>query len=267
MRSVRFGLLIFMLFPCVLGWAQESDTSQQPRASYPAVKDPQAVSVINQALSVAGGTPALRAITDYMATGEMTLHSNADITASVHLKMLRPDQLRIDVALPDGERSQIYSNGKSVEKFEDGAISTTRTREPMLSGTLPLPYLHLLTGLISKQFSLTYKGIVNVDGQSCHDIRIQFVLPNGVDRYGLSTAFHTREFFIDTSTFLVVMSQDVLLPKGIPRQIRYSNYKLLNGISVPFSIEEKLLNQPGWTIQLSDVSFNNGLQDSDFALR
>jgi hypothetical protein len=75
--------------------------------------------------------------------------------------------------------------------------------------------------------------------------------------------YRTIDFFIDASTFQVVMSQDVL-PKGIPHQIRYSDFRTVNGLLVPFSISEEIAGQQDCLIQLSQVALNTGLADALF---
>jgi hypothetical protein len=59
--------------------------------------------------------------------------------------------------------------------------------------------------------------------------------------------------------------QDVV-PNHEIRQIRYSNYKSIGGILVPFSINEQLDGQATWAIEIGQIVFNTGLQDSDFQL-
>jgi hypothetical protein len=129
---------------------------------------------------------------------------------------------------------------------------------------LILPYLPLIPGLNSTYVSISYRGIAQIDGQTVHDIQLQRILPI-VNANQHFAAYLTTELFIDSSTFQVVMMQDFLAQHGV-RQVRYSDYRPVNGVLVPFSISEQIEGQPTWQIQLSQINFNAGILDSDFQL-
>ena len=134
---------------------------------------------------------------------------------------------------------------------------------PLFPSSIAFPYHQLTVALASPTFSISYKGIVQVDGHSVHDIEVQRVSAGGVDPM---SQYHAREFFIDATTFQIVMTQD-LVPKNVTHQIHYSNYTAVSGVLVPFAITEDLDGQATWTIQLSQMTFNAGLQDTAFVLQ
>jgi hypothetical protein len=107
--------------------------------------------------------------------------------------------------------------------------------------------------------------LVDVDGHPAHDVQVQHVLGVAYGQNREMTAYITVDFFIDSSTFQIVMMQDVLTNHRV-RQIRYSNFTLVNGVSVPFSISTNINGQNIWLIALGGINFNSGLQDSDFQL-
>jgi hypothetical protein len=108
-------------------------------------------------------------------------------------------------------------------------------------------------------------GTVLVDGSLAYDIEVQRAVPVANDPNSLVGKFLTFHYFIDVATSHVVMMQDVIL-KGLPRQIRYADFRPTNGLLVPFSISETIQGQTIRQIQLNQVTFNSGLQDSDFQL-
>ena len=75
MRLVRCGLLLCYFVLSVSVWARQTQQVSTPSA---ASRDPQAVTVLNQALSVAGGAAAITAIADYTGTGNITYPSEQD---------------------------------------------------------------------------------------------------------------------------------------------------------------------------------------------
>jgi hypothetical protein len=85
MRFTRFSLLLCFL---ILNVSVRSQQTQPLSTPPPAPKDPQAVSVLNQALTVAGGAAAIRAIADYTATGNITYHWNPEVQGVVTVRGL-----------------------------------------------------------------------------------------------------------------------------------------------------------------------------------
>jgi hypothetical protein len=62
------------------------------------------------------------------------------------------------------------------------------------------------------------------------------------------------------------MTQDAF-PKHVIHQLRYSDYRSVKSVLVPFSIAEFMGGQQIWAIHLDQISFNSGLQDSSFDLQ
>jgi hypothetical protein len=272
MRVLRLLPFVFaFLLPSVL-FAQVQSNATAAAAT----QDPQAVSVFNQALSAAGGAPALKAVADYTGSGNITYHWNPDVQGTVKIEGLGSIDVRLDATLTTGVRSWGIANGATTLKKEDGTITQLAAtnpnvpssdafpyQTPLFPSSLAFPYRQLTTVLANPSFSISYKGTTQVDGHSVHDIQVQRVSAANIDPM---SSYHAREFFIDTSTFQIVMTQD-FLPKNVVHQIYYANYTTISGVLVPLTLNEELGGQPTWTIQLSQMTFNSGLQDSAFALQ
>jgi outer membrane lipoprotein-sorting protein len=262
MRSARFGLPLCILLLNIPLWGQQT---QPMTAQSPVTKDAQAVSIVSQVLGVAGGKAAITAVADYTGTGTITYHAANDVQGTVTVRGSGLGNIRIDAALPTGIRSEAISDGDGqiIMKTEDGGVTPLHGQAPMSPSRLVLPYLLLAPAVNSPGFSLSYKGLVNVDGLSAHDVQVVRILPGLSDPTGLIREYSTIDFFIDPSTLQLLMMQDVVL-RHLVRQVRYSDYRLANGVLVPFSISEQRAGQPTWQMQLSQIAFNTGLQDSDF---
>jgi hypothetical protein len=232
-----------------------------------ATKDPQAVSILKQALGAAGGTTAILALADYKATGTVTYHENQDLTGSVTLRGLGFTEFREDASLPSGIRSFSIHNGLATTKSEAGGIRhhTFRYQLPLMESSILVPCWQLAAAVGDPLFGLSYKGTTTVDGYTVHDIRIQLMPPGPPDANGVIAEYFGADFFVDTTTFQVRMTQDVVIDH-FPRKVRFSNYKTVNGVLVPFSIDEEVNGQRTQTIQLEQSGFNTGLQGSDFEL-
>jgi hypothetical protein len=274
MRSGRFGLLLSFLFLNGLAWARQTQTpvpqptppqqTQPVTAPSPASQDPQAVSVVDQALRVAGGIAAINAVNDYTATGNITYHLPQDTQGTVTIRGGGLDQLRIDANLASGVRSEATFQGELRLKSEDGTVTRISSQIPLAPPRLVLPYLFLAPVLHSPCYRMYYKGVVTLDSKTAHHIQVQLVIPGNADPNPISE-YLTMEYFIDISTYQVLMMQDVA-PKHLVRQVRYADYITADGLLVPLSISEQINAQETWLVHLDHISFNSGLRDPDFQL-
>jgi hypothetical protein len=266
MRFERFSLLAF-LFVSALAWAQQPGTSQQATTLTPAPKDPRAVSVLSQALAVAGGTTALAAVMDYTATGTVTYPASQSpaITGTITISGRGLNQYRLDEVLPAGADSQIISGGGIAVKTQAGAVLQVPFPAPVMAGATTLPCLHVAALSSDSNVMLVYKGIVSQGGMSLHDILAVRVFPAQPDPPGPFLELGNAELFIDASTFQLVTAQDTLRG-GAVRSIQYSNYRVVSGVAVPFVVTEQINSGVTRQIQLNQISFNTGVQISAFDL-
>jgi len=273
MRSARFGLILSVLFLNIPVWAQQTQTGITPppdqaaTTPLPAPKDPQAITIIGQAVAAAGGIPAVMTVTDYTASGAVTYHENQDVQGTVTVRGLGLGDFRQDATLPTGVRSFAIGNGQAAIKNEDGTIRQLafRYQPSLMRSSVFIPCWQLAAALNDPMFSLTYKGTAQMDGNAVYDIRVQLMPPGPPDPNGVIAEYFGADFFIDTATFQVRMTQDVVI-RHFARKIRYSNYKSIDGVLVPFSIEEEINGRPSQSIQLNEIAFNGGLQESAFDL-
>jgi hypothetical protein len=276
MRLAR--TLVFLVFAFSPGFLLLAQQTQSSATTAPVTsQDPQAVSVLNQALTVGGGITAIKALADYTGSGNITYHWDQDVQGNVTAQGLGFDDFRLDANLPSGRRSWTIHNGQTALRAENGNISKFPPdglvpssdafpyQTPLFPSSLVFPYQQLVAILNSPQFSIFYRGITQLDGRSAHDVQVQLALaPGQVD--DPMSEYHTKDLFIDTSTFQLLMTQDSV-PKHVIHQVLYSAYTAVNGVLVPFSISEELEGQHTWDIQLTQIHFNSGLQDSGFVLQ
>jgi hypothetical protein len=266
MRSSRFGLLLSFLILYIPAWAQQTQTATPPSVT----NDPQAVSVLNQALAVAGGISAISAVSDYVGTGTITYYLPKSDVGGVTVRANWLDQLRIDSTLSGGLRSEIVNPGSTSSKRDSGVVIVIPGDTPMSPGRILLPHLLLAqaasvpAGSTFPGYEISYKGNVQIESHLVQDIQIQFVLPGFSESNYQFAKCHTIDVFIDT-VGLPIMTQEEL-PGSVVRQIRYANYRPVNGILVPFSVSETISGVQIWLIQLDKINFNTGLLDSDFQL-
>ena len=271
MRYARFGLLCLLL-GVVPAWSKQPPPQQTQAATpSPAPKDTQAVSVVTQALTAAGGIPAITAIKDYAATGTITYHWSPEVQGIVTVRGLGLGEFRLDATLPTGLRSSAVTGGMTSVKSADENVLHVLTIAPLSPASIVFPYSLLAGGVTESWLSLTYKGVVQIDGRSAHVVRFQPFLGQQVDPQNLLGELQATDIFIDASTFQIIMTQDTIrnvknTSGGHIHQLRFSDYQSASGVFIPFSINETVGGQPTWELHVNQISFNTGLQDSSFKL-
>jgi len=125
--SRPLAFLYFLLVCLASVNAQEVPGSTAP-AAIP--RDPQAVSVLTQALSAArGSSSSISAIQDYTAVGTITVMApSGQLQGSVTITALGPSEFRMDMSVPAGTRSVAVHNGILSTKTEDGTVTSLDPR-------------------------------------------------------------------------------------------------------------------------------------------
>jgi hypothetical protein len=90
------------------------------------------------------------------------------------------------------------------------------------------------------------------------------------DPTGTQGVREERDFFFDPDTSLVTAVSDQFHfgntpDEGIAHEVLYSDYQLKNGIMTPLTITGTVRGVTSFRIKLSQVTFNSGLGDPDFA--
>jgi hypothetical protein len=260
MRPSAFLCLLVLVCPLRLA-------AQQP------TRDAQALLILAQSLTAAGGAQALATAKDFTATGTITYNwAGERVQGSVTFRGLGLDDFRLDAVLPGGTRSWAVSNLVGALKETDGTVTSIPLHNAVNLGGLTFPYFAMLAALADTTTSVTYVGQVQLNGAQAYQVRVARSF--GLHGRGAATVeqLTTRDFFIDAGTYLPVEIQDTTHPirgssEGYRHEIDYSAYQTVNGLRVPFSVAEKVAGQTIWTARISSISFNTGLAESDFQLQ
>jgi hypothetical protein len=273
MRFTKFGFSLFLSLLGVALWGQTATTTG-------ATQDPKAISILTQALTVAGGAQAINSVSDYTATGNITYYTGDPINGTVTLAGLGLLSFRLDATLPSGVRSWAVQNGVITNKSETGAVSSTATpkvvpsseavtyRSPLFPNAIAFPTRPLLnlTTVGNQRYGLFYQGEVQVDGETVYDVQIQVMLPPSSSSQSSAAPLRTRDLLIDASTFQIVRVIEEYVPH-VRHEYRYSDYQAVKSVLFPFAIAEYIGGQAVSSIQLNSVALNQGLQTSSFALQ
>jgi hypothetical protein len=234
-------------------------------------RDPEALGIVAKALKAAGGATALSTIHDITASGIITYYwAGEEVKGSVTVKGRGISQFRLDASLPDGVRSWAVSNGTGFVKETDGTVRQIPGHNTLNFGNLTFPLSFIATVAQDPSFSVNYIGLEAKDESSVYHIRTQKIFSSRTDPSGILTKLTIRDFYIDSVSFQLVSTSDMVHPTDAstvdyPREMQFSNYRAVNGVLVPFTVAEVATGQRTYLIQLDQVTFNSGLQDPDFA--
>lgn len=266
MRIKRLGPLFAV---SALLFIAPIQAQQSPSSSAP-TRDPQAVTILTQCLQAAGGTQTIAAIQDFTGAGTITFNwANENVSGSVTVKGRGTGQFRLDADLANGKLSWAVNKGDGFYNELDGSTRHIFYSNAVNFGSLTLPYIYIAASLSDPSTSISYVGVNLQESQKAYDVRIQKLFPTNQDPTGILSKLTRKDFFIDTQTFQVLRISDMVHPEkvatiDIPHEMQFSQYQTVNGVVVPFSIAEITDGQHTYTIQLNRLTFNSGLQDSDF---
>jgi outer membrane lipoprotein-sorting protein len=244
--------------------------NQQPPNAPPVIqRDPEALNIVNLALSAAGGAQAVASVQDFTATGTITYYWAKQEVGNVTLKGRGNGQFRMDAFLPEGLQTILVSNGTGSVLHANGETETIQSHNAINLGSLTFPFAYLLTVAQDSTISATYVGLETVGGRQVQHLHTQKVFPNQNNLTTLWSRLTTRDFYFDAASFQLVMTRDLFHPANrstvdYVHEIQFADFRNMNGVLVPFSIEEFVMGQHRSSIQLDKIGFNSSLTDSDF---
>ncbi len=246
---------------------------EQPVATNTAVRDPQAIALLQEALSSAGTTGAA-GIQDFTETGNITYYwAGEEVSGSVTLRGLGVSNFRFDAVVSgdSGTRSWAVTDGQGTTKDSSGAATLIPLWNGTNLGQLTIPHLAIAAALNDTTVSVTLVGQATVNGQAATDIRVQKTFSQKDDPSGELTKWSIRDYLLDPVTHAVVEMQDTIYANDSTsrtyfHELIFSNFQVQDGVAIPYSITEKVIGQQTWTIQISSTSFNIGLTADIFTL-
>ncbi len=244
-----------------------------PGVSQAQTSDAQAVAILQQSLIAAAGTRGLANIQDFTASGTITYFwAGQQVQGTATVRGRGSDQFRLDASVPQGTRSHAVSHGLGALKEVSGKISQIPYHNTVNVGILSFPYPTIAAALNDPLTLVSYVGLVTIVGRQANQIRLQRRFPTVTDPKGMLSKLTVTDYFVDAQTSLIVKSTDMTHPvetagRSYRRDIELQNYTNIGGVNVPTLVREKITGQTIWELRLSNVSFNTGLTDLDFALQ
>jgi len=263
----RLGLL----FPFLCLFLPVSIQAQQPTPTAPAPRDAQAVLVLQRSLAALTGTAQVNAVT---LTGTATRIAGSDNeSGTVMLKATAIGQGRVDLNLSSGQRSEVTDKSQAAPTGSwsgpDGTWHTVAGHNLFSDPTWFFPAF-----LMSRVLSTSTYVVLPVDAEVTDGIAVKhFAVYEQAEQADpsatLTESLSRTDIYIDSSTFLPIAISFNTHPDNnalvnIPTEIKFSNYQNVQGVSVPYHIQEYVQNGLALDMTVASVQVNSGFSATDF---
>jgi hypothetical protein len=264
MASRKALLLIAILIaisPCLLFSQQQAKKTPE--------RDRQSINILMRAVLASGGPQAVAAVRDITQTGEITFHWTKDVKGPITIRSLGSNHFRMEADLPQNKRSWVIRNGTGFRIEGERHVPMTDGGAVNLEN-LTYPIAHVAAALGESAIDISFEGIEKRNGRSIYRLRVKGQLGLASDSSSDAKPI-VKDLLIDALTFDIMSVED--RPSATKadrshdtpsRAIEYGDFRLVNGVRIPFSISTRLMGQKTLSIALTEVTFNSNLSDEDF---
>ncbi len=247
--------------PLILLLALVSSAQNLPKS------DPRAISLASQSLV---------ALTHAFAIGDVRLTANVTWTAGSEpeagtgvLLAKGTSESRIDLALSGGgKRTEVRNSfngpaGKWVNP--DGKSGTYAFHNCLTDAAWFFPALSSLSKVSDRRFMFSYIGEETWNESPAKHLRVYQVQKGLKEAQRLSA----MDFYVDPASSLPLgvafkTHPDKDMNSEISTEIRFGDYKLVDGVEVPFHIQRFQNGALLMDVTVDEVSFNSGLSEDTF---
>lgn len=233
----------------------------------------QALSLLQQSLAALVGNTTLSDIT---LTGSVRrIAGSDDETGTGVLAALVAGASRVDLSFPSGTRSEL-TNFLAADAFgfragPDGVSHAIALHNLLTGPSWFFPAFHLSRVSGSSDYVFSYVGPEVHNGQAVQHVSVWQKASALSDPPDVSFAHLTQvDFFLDpTSLFPVAISFNTHPEENalvdVPIEVRFSNYRVVNGVQIPFQIQKFLNNGLVLDFEVQTATPNSGLSSATFA--
>ena len=226
-----------------------------------------------------GGTT----IGDVVLSGTVRhIAGSTDEAGRAELKALATGEASIDLSLDSGPTHEVYAKGQRSPIGEwsgpDRKPHAIAYHNLLVDPAWFCPALVLQRANATPAELVTGFGNVTLSGRSVQHLRVSHKLVSGqatvrmpkdvVDTMEKATQI---DLYLDPTTLLPVEMAFQLHPdnnvrQDVPIRVRYSDYRTVNGVQVPFRIQKFINNTLFLDLRLENATFNSGLAPNSFVV-
>jgi len=226
-------------------------------------RDVQAITQLTQAVTALGILP-----TDAVSTGTVTISAGgSEVQGAYRLLARGTTQTAEHFVVGNVDKQIIASNYQAIQRDGDSVVAKSlELATTALSFDFPLTYLNAV--LTDTDYNVQSLGQETVNGRVTNRLRIWKNFSD-ISQGQRFASLSGRIVWLDAQTFLPVKASWIRrgATGAVPStrvDVFLNDYRAVNGVVVPFSVQQSLNGTPWATLTIQSVSFNNGLTDSDF---
>lgn len=260
--GMKFSSVVMLLIAFVLSLAPMA-LGQAP--------DPQAVQIVERAISSAGGRPAWMAMNDFRASGTFSLYSGGEVVDSGNatLSGMGLKRFRLTAMLNHETRAWLWKDGSGALSAGNTPSSAIGRHNLTTLEGITSPIQKLLALLDSPSRSIQLMEPALIGGRQTYRLRLVRTAADRKEAVLLGRPSFTIDFFIDQQTLLVIAIEDTIYPNAstigaFQHRVTYGDFRSVAGLQVPFSVKEEIAGQPTWGLQIQSFTTNVGLAASEF---
>jgi hypothetical protein len=265
--SISYLALAILLAICTVQ-AQQTTTTASPNPAASLVSLAQA--------ALTGGVP----VSDVVLTGTANLPKGKEVVnGTVTLKLKGTHYARLDIASGSDSRSEVRSDVLGEWIGGDGEPHRMASQNSLGPAAWFSP-LAVISAMTEPNVIITYIGKETRTGINVEHLQYRRTFPKGPTRLSPEvekrlpdlSKFSKVDVFLRADSYVPVAIEFNLHPdndsrRNVPAEVRYADYRLVNGVRVPFRVQRLVLNQLDMDLSLESASINSGVSDSDFSLR
>jgi len=223
-----------------------------------AVQAQTADEIINKHLAARGGKDKIKAVQSARMTGKLVM-TGQGMEAPITMELARPNKMRMEFTIQGMTGIQAY-DGKSgwsvmpfMGKTEPEAMSADDIKQAEDQADLD----GMLVDYKEKGHQVEYVGKEDVEGTPAHKLKV--TKKNG----------DVVNVYIDAESYMNIKEAGKVKVRGqeIEGQTTFGDFKTVDGLVFPFSIEQKAQGGPGgMVISISKIEINPALEASRFAM-
>jgi outer membrane lipoprotein-sorting protein len=222
-----------------------------------AVQAQTADEIINKHLQARGGKDKIKAVQAERMTGKMVMGQGME--APVVMELARPNKMRMEFTIQGMTGVQAFDGkgGWSVMPFMGKTEPEAMSAEDIRQAEDQADMDGLLVDYKEKGHQVEYVGKEDVEGTPAHKLKV--TKKNG----------DVVNVYIDAESYMDIKESGKVKVRGqeIEGQTTFGDFKTVDGLVFPFSIEQKPQGAPaGMVITISKVEVNPTMDASRFAM-
>jgi hypothetical protein len=244
-------------------------------AQQPAAANTQAAAFLQRAFAALSGGQSLSDVT--LSGAARRIAGADDETGTGVFKAISSGASRVELSLPSGKWSEILSTSPTQPSGSwtgpDGLSHEMAFHNLLAGSSWFFPTFPIVQGLSASGYIATYVGRQTHNGQAVEHISVSQNSPSSIPHSGVTYQHLSQlDFFLDPTTLLPEamifnMHPDNNALVDIPIEVRFSDYRPVNGARVAFHVQKYMNESLMLDFQAQSVTLNSGLSANQFTVQ